>query len=115
MDHLIGDCRKLQAEKEQEQKDVASGSGCFSRVQLSGSPVPSPIVGKLLPSFYTDKGVLSPGTTSQIIYAPESVTSTTSPVGKGIPPIFQCFSDKGILSQVFFRLRFSLLCPEVRQ
>ena len=60
----------------------------------------SPIAGKLLPSFYTAKGIQSPGTTSQMFYAPESVTSTTSPVGKGIPPTFQCFLDKGSLSQV---------------
>ena len=69
-------------------------------MQLSSSHVPCPIAGKLLSSFYTDKGILSPGTASQIIYAPESVTSTTSTVGKGITPTFQCFSDKGILSQV---------------
>ena len=64
------------------------------------SHVPSPIAGKLLISFYTDKGILSPGTTSQIICAPESVTSITSSVGKEIHPTFQCFSDKGILSKV---------------
>ena len=59
----------FQDKKEQEQKDKASGNGCFSRVQLSSSHVTSPIAGNLLPRFYTDKGMLSHGAISQIFYA----------------------------------------------
>ena len=82
--HLIGDCRKLQAKTEQEQNDKVSASGSFSKVRLSNSHVPNHIAGKLFPSFHTDKGILPHGSTSsQIIYASESVTRTPSSVGKG--------------------------------